>query len=126
MGYYSTLIRCDDIKTTLSKEEFMRKWIETVRETEGTDKEGYLFYNWELSKEENGFRWFSIEMDEWFAKHYADRELAEFISEVISDDAKCILEFNGEDGVSWGYYITKNSVKEIEYVKLVDGKVLED
>jgi hypothetical protein len=125
MGYYSTMSRCDVVKTEMAKEEFMAKWNQAVEATKGTDDEGYLdFYQWDVSDEKDGFRWMEISMEEWYAKHYADDALAEFISSVIADGGFCLLEFQGEDGAWWGYYITKQSVKEIEYVRMVDGKLV--
>ena len=118
--------RCDVVKTPLTKDEFMEKWNQAVEATVGTDDEGYLdFYQWIVSDENNRFRWMEIDTDDRYAKHYADRKLAEFISQVIAEGTYCVLEFQGEDGDWWGYYITNGSVKEIEYVRRVDGVVLD-
>ncbi len=126
MGYYSTLQRCDRVKTFLSIEEFMNKWDEAVKSTVGTNEEGYLdFYTWRMEEEGNGRRFMSLDMDDWCSKHYADYKLAEFISRVIAPDASCILEFTGEDGGQWGYYIQAETVKDIEYIRMVDGKPIE-
>ena len=126
MGYYSTLIAQEPVKTALTKEEFFERWEKAKESLVGTEDEGYLDeYKWEVWKEEGGFTWYWLDMEEWYAKHYADEHLAKFISEVIVDGEKSLLEFNGEDGINWGYYITKGSVKEIEYVKMVDGKRIE-
>ena len=127
MGYYSTLIAQKPVKTSLTEKEFFEKW-EKAKESLAGDKEseGYLdMYNWEVWKRDGEFTWYYLEMEEFYAKHYADEALAVFISEVIADGEKCLLEFCGEDGFNWGYYITKGSVKDIEYVKMVDGKPIE-
>jgi len=123
MGYYSTLRKCGTVKTPLSIEEFMNKWNEAINSAIGTDEEGYLdFYIWKMDSDEDGFRFFAIDMDDWSAKHYADRLLAKFISSAIAPDASCILEFSGEEGCQWGYYVQRETVKDIEYVMMVDGK----
>jgi len=126
MGYYSTLQRCDTVKTPLSVEEFMEKWNEAITSAIGTYEEGYLdFYIWKMDSDKDGLRWFSIDMEDWYAKHYADSGLAKFISSVIAPGASCILDFSGEDGGQWGYYIQAKTVKDIEYVRMVDGKPIE-
>jgi hypothetical protein len=123
MGFYSTLQRSDTVKTLLSIEEFMNKWNQAIEAIKGTAEEGYLdFYIWKMDSDKDGFRFFSIDMDDRYAKHYADSELAEFISGVIAPGASCILEFTGEDGGQWGYYVQPETVKDIEYVRMVDGK----
>lgn len=127
MGYYSTLTRCDAVKVVgMTEEQFRKKWKEKVESLDAN--EGHLdFYDWLPGKKDPGCLWFNLECqdDEWYAKHYADEELAEFISEVIAEGTYCVLEFQGEDGAWWGYYITKDSVEEIEYVRMVDGKLIE-
>ena len=80
---------------------------------------------WLPGKKEPDCLWFELDCEEWYAKHYADESLAEFISQVIAEGTYCVLEFQGEDGAWWGYYITKDSVKEIKYVRMVDGKLIE-
>jgi hypothetical protein len=125
MGYYSEIIGLDPVETVLSKEEFCAKWEQAIKATEGTTKEGYLdIYSWDIEHKENGKLWFALGTTDGSleAKHYADRELAQFISSVIADGRFCILEFDGEDGERWGYYITVAVVKDIEYVRMVDGK----
>jgi hypothetical protein len=80
-------------------------------------------YKWEFYKG----RWYlEVENDEWFNKHYADKELAEFVSRVIDEGEKTTLEFVGEDGEQWGYYIERDKVVPIEYVKMVEGKRLDE
>ena len=126
MGYYSTMSRHDSLPVRITKEEFYEKWNQAIEATKGTDNEGYLdFYEWDATREKDGAQWFDIEMDDWCAKHYADSELAKFISGVIAPGASCILEFTGEDGGQWGYYIQPETVKDIEYVRMVDGKPIE-
>jgi hypothetical protein len=126
MGYYSTLTRCDPVKVVgMTEEQFRKKWKEKI-ELLDDDHEGYLdFYNWLSGKKEPDCLWFELNCEEWYAKHYADRKLAEFISQVIAEGTYCVLEFQGEDGAWWGYYITNGSVKEIKYVRMVDGKLIE-
>jgi hypothetical protein len=126
MGYYSTLVSQPRIKTHLTEEQFFKKWDELKASLIGTVDEGFLDqYDWKTDKKEGSFTWYYLELEDWHSKHYADEALAEFISEVIAEGERCLLEFNGEDGCNWGYYITKGSVKEIEYVKMVDGKRIE-
>jgi|GEM_PF-2274204 len=128
MGYYSRIIGLDLVETDLSKEEFFAKWRKAIKATEGTSKEGYLdIYNWDIEHKENGKLWFTLGTTDGSleAKHYADKALAQFISSVIAGDAECMLEFDGENGERWGYYITAGMVKDIEYVRMVDGKPLD-
>jgi len=121
MGYYSELIRYDNVKTNLPVEEFYDRWEKAKQSLIGTDYEGDLdIYEWE--KNSNGF---SLKLEEWYAKHYGDWKLAEFISEVIAPSTSCILEFVGEDGFFWGYYITSGKVDEIQYVKMVNGQIID-
>jgi len=118
MGYYSELIRYGVVKTDLSVEEFNCRWEMAKKSLIGTEREGYLDnYEWECHSDG-----FYLRMEEYFAKHYADRELADFISSVIAPGTECILEFVGEDGFFWGYLITRGKVDEIEYVKMVNGR----
>ncbi len=128
MGYYSTLRLTPAIKTPLTEDEFRSAWQKANDELVGTYLEGYLeIYNWEFEGKENGYSRFqlSIEADDW-TEHYASLKLAYFISSVIAEGEKCILEFLGEDGELWGYYISRNLIKEIEYIKMVDGKPLDE
>jgi hypothetical protein len=122
MGYYSTPTRHDEVKTLrMTQEEFDKKWQEFCNSKGGDDKFYLEQYRWCLNEKDPDASFFYIDMDEWYSKHYADEALAEFISQVIVDGAHCILEFLGDDG-PWGYYITKGIVKNIEYVKMVDGE----
>jgi len=129
MGIYSTLERCDDIKVVgMTEENFRNKWKKKI-ESLDEDRKGYLdFYEWSITQKEPDCLWFSLgcEDDDYYAKHYADRDLADFISTVIAEDSVCLLEFSGDDNSLWGYYITHGSVKEIEYVRMVDGKLIDD
>ena len=122
MGYYSTMIRHDDVKTLpMTEEGFKKKWEEFCA-SKDEDSRSYLEqYKWVLNKRDPDASRFDIEMGDWYSKHYADEDLAGFVSQVIADDARCLIEFLGDDG-PWGYFITKGSVKEIEYVRMVDDK----
>ena len=126
MGYYSTLTRCDPVKVVgMTEEQFRKKWKEKIESLDDDHKGDLDFYNWLPGKKEPDCLWFELDCEEWYAKHYADESLAEFISQVIAEGTYCVLEFQGEDGAWWGYYITKDSVKEIKYVRMVDGKLIE-
>jgi hypothetical protein len=122
MGYYSTMVRHDEVKTLpMTEEEFKKKW-EAFCASKNEDARLYLEqYKWVLNKRDPDAAWFDIEMDDWYSKHYADEDLAEFVSQMITDDAHCLIEFLGDDG-PWGYYVTKGSVKDVEYSRMVDGK----
>jgi hypothetical protein len=128
MGYYSTLTHWEEVKVDAREftgVQFMEQWEKAVKESKDP---GYLdFYKWSLNEGDPDYLWFDLEVedDEWYAKHYADRELAEFISRVIAKGASSVLEFVGEDNCQWGYYISRDSVKNIEYVKMVDGKPID-
>jgi len=122
MGYYSTLTQHDEVKTLpMTQEEFDKKWQEFCNSKDENTKFYLEQYRWSRNEKDPDAAWFDIEMDDWYSKHYADDELAEFISQVIAEDAHCIIEFLGDDG-PWGYYITKGCVKNIEYARMVDGE----
>jgi len=130
MGYYSTITRIDSVWSKLPPDDFRKAWEKAIEKTQETDLEGYLnFYNFDISipmeKDGNLYYQYDLHMDDLTAKHYADRLLAEFIAGVIAQGEHCIIEFAGEDGTHWGYYITIGSVREIEYKKMVDGKPIE-
>lgn len=118
MGYYSTLTECSGFKVTgMTWDEFQEKWKKIA------DGDCYLSnYHWgKLNEQDPDSMHVYLECDECYSKHYSDEKLAQFISEVIAESDHCILEFLGEDG-PWGFYITKGSVKDIEYAKMVDGE----
>lgn len=124
MGYYSTLLNQPMIKSSLTEKEFMEEWEKAKQELIGSYLEGFLdFYRWEhIGK--NVF-YLELEDGDTWAKHYADSQLVKFIASVIADDEQCLLEFYGEDGNQWGYLISKDSVRDVDYVKMVDGVVID-
>lgn len=120
------MIRHKEFKTALGEEEFRKRWEEARRVREKEEDDDWLdIYEWVLDRIEGNKMRATIKMDDWYAKHYADESLADFISQVIEEGDHSILEFCGEDGGTWGYYITRETVKEIEYVKMVDGQPID-
>jgi hypothetical protein len=125
MGHYTTLTEEPAFKVTgMTWEEFQQKWKKFVEE----DGEcSYLdLYHWkrETSEQDPDALYVYMECDEHYAKHYSDAKLAEFISTVIAEGDHTILEYADTDGDGghWGHYITRGSVKPLEYVRMVDGK----
>jgi hypothetical protein len=120
MGHYTTLTEEPAFKVTgMTWEEFQEKWDRLVKE----DGElTYLdIYHWERGPNEQDPDSFHVCLtcDEYYAKYYSDAKLAEFISTVIAEGEYSILEYADTDGDGghWGYYITRGSVKDIEYVR---------
>jgi hypothetical protein len=125
MGHYTTLTEEPAFKVTgMTWKEFQEKWDALVEE----DGEcSYLsLYHWrgEKSEQDPDALYVNMECDEYYAKHYSDAKLAEFISTVIAEGDYAILEYADTDGDGghFGYYITRGSVKPLEYVRMVDGK----
>jgi len=119
MGYYSTLSFERTIKTNRSQEEINTLW-EKFKSEQPEDRALFL-EQYSFEKDTDGT--IRLETEDYCSKHYSDGELAQFISTII-EEGHFILEFVGEDNSVWGYYITPNSVKEIEYIRMVDGKLI--
>ncbi|MEM4385972.1 MAG: hypothetical protein QXD03_05440 [Candidatus Anstonellales archaeon] len=115
MGYYSSMIFNDVIHTDYdidTVKSMFKDYINTI----GENNRPYMrIYN--FVEESKGV--ISIETDDKYVKHYADRELAEFISKIIKEGHHVKIKFIGEDGTLWGYLITKGKVFEIEWIERV-------
>lgn len=104
MGYYSTMniysFHVEDVEE--AKKVFKRYY--------GNDADGYFFYKLEVLNSENRQVTAVPEDNNYTAKHYADRRLAEAISKIIVPNETVDLTFDGEDGTKWGYRISRNKV----------------
>jgi len=127
MAHYMTLMKEPAFKVTgMTWEEFQEKWDRLVK---GDGRLTYLdIYHWERKPDKQDPDSFRVRLtcEIYYAKHYGDAKLAKFISTVIAEGESSILEFADTegDGGYLGYYITRGSAKEIEYVtkRMVDGK----
>jgi len=69
---------------------------------------------------------------EYYAKHYEEKELAQFVSSVMLPNTSTTVEFTGDDGCKWGYVIFHSNVFDIslgkwqifdiEYRASIEGK----
>ena len=126
MGYYSTMEGPPEFKTHCSsQEEIEQIFKETFRDSPDPDlKVGDLGYDFELHQEDE--KWvIELESDSFTQKHRHERDLAIFISKLISPDDCTYLLFTGEDNEKWGYAIAENLVHDIEIVYHVNGVPLE-
>jgi len=124
MGDYSELTGCSEITVKgMTWDEFQERWRKTV-EDDGGDESYLILYEWELNEKDPDALHIDLKCDVCFAKHYSTDKLAKFISEVIAEGSDCVLEFLGGEG-PWGFYVTKGSVKDIKYVRMVDGKQID-
>ncbi|MEM4385245.1 MAG: hypothetical protein QXD03_01720 [Candidatus Anstonellales archaeon] len=115
MGYYSSMVLNGVIHTDYDIDtikSIFKDYINTVKENNRPYMEIYNFV-----EESKGM--INIETDDTYAKHYADRELAEFISKIIKEGYHVKIKFIGEDGTTWGYLITKDKIFEIEWVERI-------
>jgi len=104
MGYYSTVnIYSFHVEDVEKAKELFKKYKEN-------DPDGYFFYELEVLNSENRQVTAVPEDNNYTAKHYADRRLAEAISKIIVPNETVDLTFDGEDGTKWGYRISRNKV----------------
>ncbi len=116
MGCYSDLDYAP-FKTDLSREDFF-KTLEEYKESLPPDVFDNFWYDFDVTPE----GWVVIADEDLYGKHYGDRELAVFLSKVITLGERTSLTFEGEDGGRWGYAIEKDKVVELYYPEpLADG-----
>jgi len=76
----------------------------------------YGFYEVKLSLSENG-KLKDIWLGEYYAKFYDDRLFVDKLSHcLIEGNVK--VEFVGEDGDKWGYFVSPGHIEEIIYVPM--------
>ena len=124
MGHYTTLTEGPSFRFAGTWEEFMEKWRQRVKDD--GEYSCLDLYDWELEKQDPDSIVVGLKCESYYAKHYSDRELAQFISTVIAEDDHTILEYADSDGDGghWGYYITRGNIKPLEYVRMLDGKLV--
>lgn len=125
MSYYST-ISAFEFRSRLTEAELKEAFYRFVQNLTGEDRDCMGIYEFSRSSgpEKDGLNEYALEMGDYFAKHYADRRLAEFVSTVIAPDEYALVEFDGEDGEKWGYLVLSNEVHDLSYETLVNGKPL--
>lgn len=136
MGYYSTITPFS-FYSELSLEDIKKAYIEFAYGLEGASDRAYMlssdppstepFYVFGVAEVfevfDDGIHLpcYELVMEDYYAKHYADRRLAEFVSTVIAPCDDTTIEFDGEDGEKWGYLVLRDTVETIEYTRRVNG-----
>jgi len=110
MSYYSEIKQQGNIKTRLNYQKILAKWKKFKKE-QSREKQEYLDqYTFILIREDDNFKFYEIQCVDTYNKHYADFELAQFISQIIADEIFFLI-FLGEDNHVWGYQIAPKKVK---------------
>ncbi len=127
MSYYST-ISAFGFRSRLTEAELKEAFDRFVQNLTGEDSDSMGLYEFSRSSgpEKDGLYEYALEMGDYFAKHCADRRLAEFVSKVIASSEYALVEFDGEDGEKWGYLVLSNEVEDITYETMVNGKPLHE
>lgn len=127
MSYYST-ISAFEFRSRLTEAELKEAFDRFVQNLTDEDRDCMGIYEFSRTSgpEKDGLYEYALEMGDYFAKHYADRCLAEFVSTVIAGCEYALVEFDGEDGVKWGYLVLSNEVHDLAYETLVNGKPLHE
>lgn len=125
MSYYST-IGAFEFCSRLTEAELKEAFDRFIQNLTGEDRDCMGIYEFSKTSgpEKDGLYEYALEMGDYFAKHCADRRLAEFISTVIAQGEYALVEFDGEDGEKWGYLVLSNEVDDLSYETLVNGKPL--
>lgn len=125
MGYYSSVNRVT-FESALTEAEIKEAFKKYIRES--ASNADYL-EDYEFccdSEKKEGLHEYTLEMGDYYAKHYADSDLAQFISEVIAPGKHSFIEFVGEDYERWGYLVLSNEVHCLTYETRVNGKTLSE
>lgn len=127
MSYYST-ISAFGFRSRLTEVELKEAFDGFVQNLTGEDRDCMEIYEFSRisGPEKDGLYEYALEMGDYFAKHCADRRLAEFVSTVTAPGEYALVEFDGEDGEKWGYLILSNEVHDLSYETLVNGKPLHE
>lgn len=127
MSYYST-ISAFGFRSRLTEAELKEVFDRFVQNLTDEDRDCMGIYEFSKTSgpEKDGLYEYAIEMGDYFAKHCADRRLAEFVSTVIAPCEYALVEFDGEDGEKWGYLVLSNEVQDLAYETLANGKPLHE
>lgn len=127
MSYYST-ISAFDFHSHLTEAELKDAFDRFVQNLTGEDRDcmGIYEFSRTCGPEKGGLYEYALEMGDYFAKHCADRRLAEFVSTVMASSEYALVEFDGEDGEKWGYLVLSNEVQDLSYETMVNGKPLHE
>lgn len=127
MSYYST-ISAFGFRSRLTEAELKEVFDRFVQNLTDEDRDCMGMYEFFRTSgpEKDGLYEYALEMGDYFAKHCADRRLAEFVSTVIASSEYALVEFDGEDGEKWGYLVLSNEVHDLSYETLVNGKPLHE
>ena len=119
MGYYATMSYCE-YNTKLSEKEFdqvLSGFREKLKEKNESAYHSFITYEFVYHlKDEKGNPYINVVPggEDYYQKHYADDELAQFISQTTSEQVE--LLFDGEDDCSWGHQISPRKIKNMEKV----------
>lgn len=125
MGYYSNMIATSFV-SLLNPQKMSKQWKQYLNSQNNNDMHYLEIYKINLIKKIDDYYEYAIEMDDYYAKHYASDSLATFVQTVIAPQKYCVIEFEGEDSSKWGYLILNNSVYNIDYVAYVAGMPMHD
>ena len=119
MGYSSTMNNCE-FMSDLTLDDIKRKFDEFKHKV-GNGK--FLDYDFEY----NGDNWYEVvpHYGDYTMKHYNDKLLAIFLSSIIKPHTSAELQFVGEDGEHWGWYIESFKLKKM-YVEWKRSERYED
>lgn len=129
MSYRST-INAFSFHSKLAPDELRAAYVKFAEGSEDKHDRSYLmdsgaepFYGFEMIEKADNAKipLYGLEMDDYYAKHYADNLLAEFVSTVIAPVEHTIIELVGEDSTQRGYLVLRGEVLTIEYEKTVQG-----
>lgn len=125
MSYYST-VGAFGFRSRLTEAELKNAFNRFVQNLTSEDRDCMGIYEFSRisGPEKDGLYEYALEMGDYFAKHYADRCLAEFVSRVIASGEYALVEFDGEDGEKWGYLVLSNEVHDLAYETLINGRPL--
>lgn len=127
MSYYST-ISAFEFRSRLTEAELKEAFERFVQNLIGEDRDCMGLYEFSriTGPEKDGLYEYALEVGDYFAKHYADRRLAEFVSTVIARGEYALVEFDGEDDEKWGYLVLSNEVQDLSYETMVNGMPLHE
>ena len=117
MGYYSTLTFHGQA-SKINKEK-LKKLNKSLKQ-DPPPFEG--FNNTKITFDKNGN--IDIDMDDYFRKFADGEKFAQELAKVI-EEGEVAIEFTGENGERWGYWIENGKVEPLAYIVIPASKLKE-
>lgn len=122
MKHYNSIISFEGFETDLSIDQLEGLWetyiakyekeFESYGNLRGWGEPRYLRqYKFTLS---DGYAYFSMQKDDYYARHYCDHELAVFVALAIKEGSRAVIRFKGDDGEEWGFAVESGKVYPLE------------